>query len=225
MAAPLIWLVGRQRIDQPAAVVDGHVLRDPRVAELRVDLDLDEMRGEGVPGQAFRKGRIGRRRRDQHRAVLRHALLRDLLLQIASRLDDGGAGHDRRAAAGLADRIRAAVRIAPDELHLGERHAERLGGNQVHRRFRAGAHVGDADEHRVASPRIDLRDRVAASEPRAKRHERHAGAALDRPGVRPGLRTPPRLPVEHLGAPPDALFERVIREAVRPRSAGSCSST
>ena len=65
---------------------------------------------------------------------------------------DRVAGHDRRAAARFADRVRTAIGVAPDDLHLRERHAELLGRDQPHRRLRAGADVGDADEARVYCP-------------------------------------------------------------------------
>ena len=181
---------------------------DARAAELGVDLDLDEVRAERAAHFPLHR-RVRRRRRDQHVVAFRQPLLGDLLLQIARRFDDGVAGHDRGAAAGLADRVGAAIGVAPDHLQLRQRHAQFLGGNQPHRRLRAAADVGDADVHGVLALRINPDDRAAAAEAGAERHERHARSALDGTGVRPRLRLPARLPLERLGAAADALVEGV----------------
>ena len=70
---------------------------------------------------------------------------------IARGFDDRVAGQHGGAAAGLADRIRAAGGIAPDHFDLRERHVERFGGDQSHGGFGAAADVGDADVNDVAA--------------------------------------------------------------------------
>src|SRR6266487_3129798 len=175
VAPPLIWLIAVSGFTNAAAVVDREVLQHLDAPELDVDLDFHEVRAERAADLPLHR-RARSRRSNQYVAILRQSFVRDLLLEIPGRLDDGVTGHDRRAAAGFADGVRAAIRIAPDDIHARQRHAEGFGGDHPHRRLRARADVSDADVHGIAALPVEPDDRAAASKAGAKRHERNAGA-------------------------------------------------
>ena len=78
------------------------------------------MRAERVPHLAG-VGWVRRRRRNQDVILaisFGEAVLGNLLFQIARGFDDRLAGHNRRAAARFADRVRAAVGVAPNHGHF-----------------------------------------------------------------------------------------------------------
>ena len=187
-------------------------LSDAHAAELGVDFDLARSARRRCCAPARRTVGLGVADADAARSSpAGMPFLGDLLLEIARRFDDRVAGHDRRPAARLADRIRAAIRVAPDDVDLRQRHAERFRRNQPHRRLRAARRRRSRRRARRSGPSRSRRI-TALLRPSPARNARNAtptprliGPASDR---RP--RTPALLPLEGLGAAADALLERVV---------------
>ena len=93
------------------------ILEHARPPELGVDFHFDEVRAERGPDLTFQRWvRCGRT--DAHIVALWQAFFRDLKFESFRRLNNRIAGLNGRAAAGLADRVWAAVGITRHDFDL-----------------------------------------------------------------------------------------------------------